>query len=167
MAGNGKAWFLGIIFGLIGIAVSAAIFFGVMVVTKMIFGYAAIFTGAVAGGIAALGFKIGGGSFKEQKDISNFLLFATIVGLVAVVAGYTVSPYFYYGAFDKMDFGAFMELYSSLGVFSGIDFLFIAIGAYGGRWAGQKIGYSIAVAGNRAMDSARAEGLSGVDKKFK
>ncbi|MBI4045044.1 MAG: hypothetical protein HY392_05025 [Candidatus Diapherotrites archaeon] len=169
MAGNGKAWFLAIIFGLIGIVISAAVFFGIMVATERVFGLVAIFTGAIAGGIAALGFKLGGGSFKEQKDVSNFLLFATIIGFLAVVAGFVVSPYFYLGGFGRMEFGTFIELYSSLGGFSPIDLLFVAIGAFGGRWAGQKVGYSIAVAGpgGRAMDKSRVEGLAGIDKKFK
>jgi len=166
---NNKAWILSIVLGLVGIAISAAIFFGMMVVTGMIFGLVAIFTGALAGGLAGLGYRIGGGQLQTKSQASNFLWLTTIIGLISVVAGFTLAPYIYTGAYAMTDFISFVELYAKLGGFSIIDVLFVAIGAYGGRWAGQKLGYAFAMGQSRdeAMKEIKEKGVAKTDEKFK
>lgn len=168
MGFQARAWIVSILFGLIGIAISAAIFFGIMVATERVFGIVAIFTGAIAGGLAGIGYKIGGGTFRSKEQASTFLGYVALVGLVAVLAAFTVGPYFYI-ADGTGDFFAFLELYNAMGGFSLIDILFVAIGAYGGYWAGSKAGYSIAVgqAQEETMKRVRQDGLKQVDQKFK
>ena len=66
-----KAWTLSILFGIIGMILSGAIFFGIMYATEMIFGFVAIGCGMLSGGLAGLGFKLGKGDFRSRKEFGS------------------------------------------------------------------------------------------------
>lgn len=163
-----NVWIKAALLGLVGIAISAAIFFGMMIATERVFGIAAIFTGALAGGMAAIGYKIGGGVLTKKSEVSNLLNFATIIGLLAVAAGFVIAPYLYFAA-DKLDFFTFWSLYSEVGGFGFIDVIFVAIGAYGGRWAAKKVGYTMITetAEAKAIEKVKKEDIASIDKKLK
>ncbi len=170
MVGKGSAWVLAFVLGLVGILVSTGVFFGIMLATGRIYGIVAILTGAIAGGIAAYGYKIGGGTFKTEMDVSKLVWFVTGVGLIAVLAGFVLGPYGYFllnAGF--IDFGTFWRLFTALGGIEPIDVLFMLIGAYGGRWAGKNVAYSIALgqAQEQVMEKVKKEGVKEVDEKFK
>ncbi|MBT5023098.1 hypothetical protein HOK51_08090 [Candidatus Woesearchaeota archaeon] len=129
----------GLLFGLIGIIISAIIFVVVAVKTDTIFGIVAILCGAISGGAFGLGYKIGKGTFKKEACVKNFLLFATAFGLVGVLAAY-LAPSIWFAMH-----GIPLSFYLSLIEFDFMDALFIAIGAYGGRWAGKKVANMIIV----------------------
>ena len=129
-----KAWTLSVLFGIIGMILSGAIFFGIMYATEMIFGFVAIGCGMLSGGLAALGFKLGKGDFKSQKEITIFLSLLTVFGLLGVISGY-FAPYFYFLIRNGMLIN--LSFYLSLIEFGFMDIIFALIGAYGGRYIGK------------------------------
>lgn len=136
---NRKAWTLAIIFGFIGVIISGAIFFAMMYYTDRIFGLVAIACGFISGGAAGLGYRIGKGSI-HGGNVKKFLTVSALFGLLGVAAGY-MAPYVYLAS----QLGRLFTLsgYFALMEYGFMDLLFIAIGAWGGRWAGQKVGLSI------------------------
>ena len=137
-----KAWTLSVLFGIIGMILSGAIFFGIMYATEMIFGFVAIGCGMLSGGLAALGFKLGKGDFKSQKEITIFLSLLTVFGLLGVISGY-FAPYFYFLIKNGMMIN--VGIYLSLIEFGFMDVVFALIGAYGGRYIGKRMVSSILI----------------------
>ena len=129
-----KTWLFGIILGIIGIVVGGGIFIAITLKTGMIIGFAAILVGAIAGGGFGLGYKLGNGKFKDKPDVQRFLAVATIFGLLGMFAAY-FGPYIFLFAPKGIN----LALYLSAVGFGIRDILFIAIGAFGGRWAGKSL----------------------------
>lgn len=121
---------------MIGVVISRAIFFGIRYATEMIYGFVAIGCGMLSAGLAALGFKIGKGNFRSNKDVTLYLTLLTGFGLLGVISGY-FAPYFYY----SIQFGVFgnIGLYFELIELNFIDAIFGLIGAYGGRAIGKNM----------------------------
>jgi hypothetical protein len=130
---NNLSWILGITFGLVGALVSAAIYVYIAYKIHIIFSLVAILCGIIAGGAMALGFMLGKGKLT-QKNVSLYLWATTILGAIGVLAAYFL-PYVIYFRFLSLSF------YLTLIKFGFLDVLFIVFGAFGGRWAGQKVGY--------------------------
>jgi hypothetical protein len=131
-------WLFAIILGVIGVLVSAGIFVYVAYATERIFGLVAVACGFISGGAASLGFMLGGGSFRIKSDVDAYLWMSTIFGLLGVLSAYFL-PYLI--LFSAMPMATYLNLIS----FGILDVVFIAIGAYGGKWAGQNIGKLILI----------------------
>lgn len=135
---NAKAWTLATIFGSVGVVISAAIFFIIMYLTNMILGIVAIGCGMLSGGAAGLGYRLGKGNFHSKREMVIFLWMMTLFGLLGVTAGY-FTPYLLLIVLS----GELPSLSGYISLLTAKSFLFIVIGAYGGRWSGKKIGWSI------------------------
>jgi len=140
---NSKAWTLAIIFGIIGIILSAVILILIMLKTGYIIGIVTVLGGALSGGAAGLGYKLGNGNLKDKSEVQTFLWILTGFGFLGVLAAY-IGPYF---VFFSPNLG--FSLYISLIGFDYKDVLFLIIGALGGRWAGERIARSIIISNLR------------------
>lgn len=128
MPSQTKAWTLAILFGAIGVILSAGAFLAMIVYTKWVFGILTVAFGVLSGFLCALGFKVGKGSLATQKHVSLFLNLATLFGFLGVAGGYLGLVALVFASGDPQ---AWSVLRLS-------DLLFAALGAYGGRWAGEK-----------------------------
>lgn len=133
---NSRAWILGVFFGIIGVIVCSAILIAMAYYLNMIHGIAAIFCGAISGGAVGLGYKIGHGRLRTKYQVSGFLLVATLFGFLGVVGAY-YGPYLLF--IGTLPIG----LYTDLMGIGAMSFIMMAIGAYGGRWAGKTLARSI------------------------
>ncbi len=151
-----KAWLLAVILGSVGVLISGALFFAVLYFTGIIFGILTIGCGVISGFASAVGFKIGKGSFSTDKHVSAFLHLATAFGFLGVVAGY--------GALLGFDFLTGNPTpWVNLDL---MDLLFVVLGAYGGRWAGEKY---LMMQLNKVVeqDLSQEGAVAVIDSKFK
>jgi hypothetical protein len=130
---NALAWVAGLLVGMVGIAISAAIFVIIAMNTGYIYGAVAILCGALSGGIVGITYKLAKGKILNPTQAKIFLWVLTVFGLLGVLAAY-VSPYIIY----PVDGGGFIG-YVKFMEFDIKDVLFIVIGAYGGRLVGMKL----------------------------
>jgi hypothetical protein len=127
---NIKALTFGVVLGLVGSVVSGAIFFGIMLYSGYAFGLVSVAIGALTGALVALGYKLGGGMFKEKSDVQAIIWISMIMGLLAGINGYFL-PYFFFAIIGlKISFSAYVKLLN-FGVF---DLVFIGISACAARW---------------------------------
>lgn len=148
-------WILAIVFGCIGIAVSGALFFAMLLFTNSVFGILVAVFGVLTGFLTALGFKLGKGSFPTEKSVTLFLHLATVFGFLGVAAGYGV-------IMGLAWIGGETQAWN---VLSPIDLLFAAIGAYGGRWAGEKF-LIRTINTQEAVKLEQAGVVESIDSKF-
>lgn len=134
---NSKAYITGIVLGIIAAIISVGIFIVFTVKSGIIFGLAAVLVGVVSGGAVGLGYRLGKGKITNDSEAAKFLWTLTLFGLLGMLIAY-FGPYLYFATG-----GLNISMYLTLIGFDWMDILFIAIGAYGGRWAGKKIGYSL------------------------
>ena len=137
MADNTKAWTLGVILGIIGVILSAGVLIYITLKTERIFGIVTIISGIISGGAVGLGYKLGKGNLTSKSQVQMFLWILTFFGLLGVSAAY-FGPYILFAANGI----SFLDYISLIG-FGFMDIIFILIGAYGGRYAGESLARSI------------------------
>ena len=150
-----KAWSLAVIFGGVGVLISGALFFAVIYFTGYIIGLLTIGCGVLSGFASALGFKFGKGAFGTEKQVHAFLNLATVFGFLGVCAGYGI---LLWGSFQSGNTAPWLNLEL-------MDLLFVAFGAYGGRWAGEK--YLMMLSSKVIAEELAKEGaVQTIDSKF-
>ena len=162
MENNQSAWLTAIIAGIIGIAISSAIFVFIATKTGSIYGAVAILCGAISGGAVGLGYKLAKGKFKTASDVKIFTWVLALFGLLGVMNAY-LAPYVFIAKAAIP-----LSMYFSLMQFGFMDALFILIGAYGGRWAGSFMAKSIIISQfKQHIEKAQKEQIKKADSKIK
>lgn len=148
-------WILAIVFGVLGTLLSAGLFVALLIMTGSVFGILVAAFGVLAGLLTAVGFKLGKGSLASGREVALFLLLATIFGFLGVAAGYGVLIGFAWFGGDATPWS----------VLEPLDLLFALIGAFGGRWAGEKFLLHF-VHKHEAAKLEEPGALSNLDAKF-
>jgi len=171
--GFAKAWIIGIIFGIIGIALSAFLFYLTVLATGHVYGILSIIIGAISGGLFCFGYKFGR-EIISHAEAKSLIYASAIIGMIGMLAAYfgqailIVFEMIFSGELSPSNIFFVFRLYSVLIGFGLFDILFVAIGGLGGLWAANRIvGTFFTIQGTAIAQKTEPEQVKPLKQKAK